>query len=449
MKYAISFLFLSFCIQTAFFARTHSVNDNQLVTQLKVVENDSTFWYMYVYDAGKKVMETKSYQVDSTTWIRKSLTEWVYDGDNCISQRERIWRGNYWDFTFSIDYSYSNGVLQNETQNVFSNGIASAIRKTDFSYNLNKLSTRKEYLKSQDGWHLTTQTDLRYKTGGTKADSLIISSYQADTLTSQSVSTFKYTNDLLVSQLTQQYTKVGLVNSDSINWFYYPNSTLLKTQKNKKWNTVILKWENFQRVDYEYNDSSQIMSETYQHWETMFWKNDLRYDYLYDSNNVMQKKMLSMPIYEDWRNTVSINYSDIIANNANTIRSTYEFWGGSTGDLTTSFIPFVFNNELVIRRAKSIQLSYAQYNDTILQNLLPQINSIGVYPNPSNGIFYITTHDSTLKSWAITDLNGRILKQNENSFQSSVVDITELSIGIYILKVSTDNSTNISKIIKR
>lgn len=447
MKYILT-VFLIFCFQNAILARAGGVKDNQLVTQLKVVENDSTFWYMYVYDAGKKVMETKSFRVDSTTWIRKSLTEWMYDGDKCISQRERVWRGNQWFFTYTIDYEYQNSVLQTETHNVYDNGTPAAVRKTDFGYYLNQLSTSKEYIKSQNSWHLVTQTDYRYKSSS-KTDSVIISSYQADTLVSKLLTTFKYTNDLLVSQLTKHYSTAGWINSDSVNWFYYPNTSLMKTQKNRTWNSATSSWENSQRVDYEYNDSSELLSESYQHWATMYWANDLRYDYLYDSDNVLLKKLQSMPIYDDWRNTVSINYSDIVARNANTIQSKFEFWGGNKGDLTTSFIPFNFNGEAVIRRAKSIQLSYLEFNDTILQTSIPENQYVNVYPNPTYGVFYINVKDKNLKSWYISDLNGRIMIQSDNAIQSSVVDITDLPKGIYILKVLTDNSACTSKIIKR
>ena len=448
MKYILTVLFLTFCLQVTLFARTRTVDDNQLVTQLKVVENDSTFWYLYVYDAGKKVIETKSYRVDSTTWIRKSLTEWMYNGDNCISQRERVWKNNHWNFRYTIDYTYSNNTLQSETHSVYNNDIPVAVRKIDYICFQNLLSSRKEFANTLDGWHLITQTDYHYQMGS-RADSVIISSFNADTLALRMVSTFKYSNDLLVSQHNRQYVNAGWVNSDSINWFYYPNSTQVQTQKNKTWNTGISAWENSQRIDYEYNDSSQLLSESYQHWATMFWTNDVRYDYVYDSNNVLLKKIQFMPIYDDWRSTVSINYSDIIVRNANTIQSTYEFWGGNKGDLTTSFIPFNFNGETVIRRAKSIQLSYAQFNDTILETSSQSTGSMDVYPNPTYGVFYINLHEKSLKSWVICDLNGRIMKQNESAIQTSVVDITDFPKGIYILKVLTDDSAGISKIIKR
>ena len=449
MKYVISILFLSFCFQTFFFARTHSGIENQLITQLKVIDNDSAFLYLYVYDSGNKVLETKFYQPDTTTFIRKSLTEWGYNGTKCISQRESVWKDNRWNFTYAIDYGYSADVLQSETHSVYSNGIAKVVKQINFTYFQNQLSSKKEYARQNDLWHLTMQTDFRYLNN--KTDSLIIMAYKADTLNSQILSRFQYnTAGLVVSEVQKQLNNRSWMNTDSINWFYFPNSTLLKTQKNKKWNSSVAAWENLQRVDYVYNNNSQVVSESYQHWKTMFWENDIQYNYLYDSNNVLLKKTLYLPIYDDWRGIVSVNYSEFAQNKSNTIKSQLEFWGGNTGELTTSFIPFMFNNEIAIKRGRSIKLSYAILNDTVLSTPFTQSShQIQAYPNPSNGIYYVNYSELGIKSWSVSDLNGRILKKYESLLQSGVIDITDLPRGIYLLRIITSDAQSFQKLIKQ
>ena len=449
MKHIISILFLTFCFQTFIFARNHSVNDNQLITQLKVIDNDSAFLYLYVYDSGKKVLETKFYQPDTTTFIRKSLTEWVYDGTKCITQRERVWKGNGWNFTYAIDYGYTNDILQSETHSIYSNGIAKAQKQITFEYAQNQLWTKKEYTKLNELWHLTLKTDFRYLNN--KTDSLIIRSYNADTLNSKILSRFQYnTAGSVFSEVQKQFINRSWVNTDSINWFYYPNSTLVQTQKNKRWNTSIHVWENLQRVDYVYNNNSQVVSESYQHWKTMFWENNIQYNYLYDSNNVLLKKTLLLPIYHDWRGIVSVNYSELAQNKSNTIKSQYEFWGGNTGELTTSFIPFIFNNEIAIKRARSIKLSYAILNDTVLSTHFTQSShQIQAYPNPSNGIYYVNYNELGIRSWLVSDFNGRILKKYESVLQSGVIDITDLPRGIYLLRVTTSDAQLFQKLIKQ
>ena len=429
--------------------KLHSANDNQLITQLKVVDNDSTFLHTYVYDAGNKVLETVYFQQDSTTFIRKTLTEWIYDGANCITQRERIWNKSSWDFAYTIDYTYANNILTNEVHSTYLNGLPNQVKNITFEYNQNVLKTKREYSKLANSWHLSILTNYSYLPNN-KTDSIIVNAFQADTLSGSYLSTFNYDNSgLLVSQLQQQRNDTVWLNTDSINWFYFKNSNRIQTQKNKKWNTINSNWDNFQRIDYQYNDSNQVTTESYQKWNSQFWQNDIRYDYTYDNNHILLKKTLSLPIYSDWRSTVSINYSDFTLKSANTIKSTFEFWGGNTGQLTTSFIPFMFNNELVVKRASSIQIGYIQFNDTILASTkTPKNNIIQAYPNPSNGIFYLNSHEYGVNSWLVSDINGRVIKKEERVNQTGIIDLTDLPKGIYLIRIMTNQTQFFQKLIK-
>jgi len=324
------------------------------------------------------------------------------------------------------------------------------VKKIENHYVGNLLNSRNEYDWKSNLWSLAVETNFHY-TPGQKTDSVWINSYQSDLLKNSILSVYQYKGGLLISNMQKQKTASIWINADSINWFYYPNTNLVQTQKYKKWNPDISSWENFQRVDYRYNDSNQILKETYQHWKTMFWENDTQYDYTYDRNYNLLKKTLSMPIYEDWRGIVSINYSDFTANKANTIESKFEFWGGNTGELTTSFIPFMFNDEIAIKRGRSIQLGYQQFKDALLSNstIKNDPNFIRVFPNPSTGIFYVNSHEFGIKFWSITDLNGRMLKKDEQTMQSDVIDITDLPKGVYILRIVTPENQYFQKLIKQ
>ncbi len=423
---------------------------NQLVTQLNVVDNDSTFLYVYVYnDLGNKVMETKYFHPDSLTLIRKSLTEWIYDGANIITQRERSWKNGAWCFNYLIDYYYNNNLLTTEIHSNYIAGIISQFKKVEFIYQQTKLLSKIEYLLDNDLWHKSTQTDFTYLPD-LKPDTTFISAFKSDTLYSKMYSTYHYN---LTGTVNSQCWKIksanSWINSDSINWYYYSNTDKILTQKNKKWNAVISAWENTQRIDYMYNASNQVVSESYQKWKTMFWENDVRYDYTYSADNVLLKKTLMKPVYNDWRGLVSVNYSDIVANNSNTVQSSFEFWGGVTGQLTTSFIPFVFNNEIIVKRAKSIKISYLTFNDTILTTKITENAKMAhVYPNPSNGVFYVNARELGLKSWSVSDLNGRLVKTNDQTYQNSVIDLTDLPRGIYLLKVRTEDAVLFQKLLK-
>jgi len=312
------------------------------------------------------------------------------------------------------------------------------------------LTSKKEYSWLTTGWILSLETDFVYLQNG-NTDSLTIINFQSGNVMSQFLSTFIYNLDgTLKSQLFQGKTGNNWVNSELINWYYISNSSFIKSIHIKKWISDTSAWENTQKTDYVYNDSIELVTETYQRWSTMFWKNDIRYDYQYDNKNKLLKKTLSVPIYNDWRGLISINYSNSTSNNLNDIESKFEFWGGNTGELTTSYIPFLFNSEQSIQKGRSIQISYKINPDTILftNELNSTTHSIPVFPNPSDGIFYINTQKYTIKSWTVTDMKGQILKKQNQSFQSGVIDLTDLPKGIYILHVTTLNEQLNQKLIK-
>lgn len=426
-----------------------STNDGQLITEIKVVDNDSVFRYLYLYDnLGNKVLESKYYQQDST-WIRQSLNEWIYSGNKCITQRERIWKDNIWLVNFQIDYGYTGDQLISEIHNIYNNGVPSLLKKIDYQYNLNLLTSKKEFSRDQNNWNLSIENDFIYLPDG-KTDSITTTNYQSGNQINQLLSTFIYNpNGTLQLELLQEKNNLVWVNSELINWFYTDNSSLVSSQRNKKWLSDYSSWENTQRTDYRYTNST-LVSETYQRWKTQFWDNDVRYDYEYDPNNLLLKKTLSKSIYHDWRGTISIYYSNFIKNKANNIDSKFDFWGGVTDDLTTSFIPFMFNDVLSIQKGRSLSISYSPVIDTLLFNPVVNntLNMIPVYPNPSVGIFYINTQKYSIDSWTVTDLKGVILRKQVQSFQSGVIDISDFAKGVYILHVTTPDGQMIQKLIK-
>ncbi|NDP22156.1 MAG: T9SS type A sorting domain-containing protein [Paludibacter sp.] len=427
-----------------------SAGNNQLITELIVTDNHSIYRYLYLYDNnGNKVVETKSIKKNNQ-WLRISQTEWFYEGVKCVLQRENIWVNTKWEINYDIDYQYINGKIATELHQTYANKIASPVKKIDFSYTSNILALKKEYKRMEDQWILTSQTNFTYTLSG-KSDSVTTLVILEGAVNNQYlfVKTY-YENGAIENLITK--IKNGTnewINSELVNYYYPLGSSNLYSQRTKKWNNEYSNWENVQRVDYQYDNSNRIISETYQRWKMMFWDIDIRYDYIYENNNLV-KKALSLPIYHKWRNIISINYSDFNENNANLIESQFDFWGGITGDYTSSFIPFVFNGELEIRKGQSIKLNYLPVVDTYSATIefLNLKRKFPVYPNPSNGVYYLNTQDFKIISWTVMDLNGRILKNQDVSFKSGIIDITDLSKGIYVLSVNCENQQIIQKLIK-
>lgn len=77
-------------------------------------------------------------------------------------------------------------------------------------------------------------------------------------------------------------------------------------------------------------------------------------------------------------------------------------------------------------------------------------SKFAVYPNPSNGLVNISSDlNSSLNSVSITDLNGRTVKTVElNGDSSAQVNISDLSAGVYMMNINSDQGSTTKKIIK-
>ncbi len=428
-----------------------SANHKRLITELNVFDNDTTYQYSYLYDnEGNIAVETKYYIVGNNK-VRLSQKEMVSVGNGNKIQWEKVWKNSNWYNVYRIDFEYLNGRLNSETFTDTGKEISNPLKKINYLYTGNLLSSKQEYRNEANNWILSLKTDFQYKSDG-NADTVTVSTYQSGLLNTQYQSIYYYNS---TQSLTGELVRTKTIGTDWLNsqlndWFYYIGTSNVRVQRNKTWNSDYSFWENSQNIEYQYTPDNQLKSEIYQHWKVMFWENDLRYDYVYDVKGMETKKVLSLPIYHDWRKVTSINYSNFVGNEPNLIESKFEFWGGNTGDLVTAYMPFDFNSEVALQKGKRLEIITASYSDT---TSLPEIKNNGiqkipVYPNPSKGIYYINSLDYRIKFWQISSLNGQLLKTQIQPSQSGVIDITDFPKGIYILRVETSDNQYIQKLVK-
>jgi len=76
---------------------------------------------------------------------------------------------------------------------------------------------------------------------------------------------------------------------------------------------------------------------------------------------------------------------------------------------------------------------------------------VKIYPNPSNGIFNITSLKNIENaSISIVDVNGRIVYKETKTIQgTSSIDLSNLKTGIYIINIKGDNFSKTEKLIKK
>ena len=81
------------------------------------------------------------------------------------------------------------------------------------------------------------------------------------------------------------------------------------------------------------------------------------------------------------------------------------------------------------------------YENSIAENYVGS----SIYPNPSNGLFYIS--DSNIESIEVYDITGKLVIQQQVNADNATIDLTNYAKGIYTLKTYTSNIVKSNKLI--
>jgi hypothetical protein len=77
------------------------------------------------------------------------------------------------------------------------------------------------------------------------------------------------------------------------------------------------------------------------------------------------------------------------------------------------------------------------------------IKDFSIFPNPSKGLVNINNTDTNINSIEISDLNGRVVKTvNSINDVNTQINISELSTGVYMMKIVSEKGTTTKKVIK-
>lgn len=429
---------------------TVSAQTGNLVTQVKVFDTDTTFRFYYFYDNNNnKVLEIKYFLQDDNQWKRLVQTEWVYNDNKCVTQREKIFKNLDWVNNHEINYTYEDGLLISEMHSKYENEMLIDYKLITIAYDNNSISTRRELFFEENRWLLKALTENTYQNGLPETTVFKkIGSVAAENIDIKI--TFEHNADnLLIGQtLSERNTQNEWVNRQQTVWYYLPGN-LLSSQRSKIWDAQYSVWENESMVDYTYTIDGKISTETYYYWKSMFWERTLKYVYEYNNDGSLVRKIMQMPIYRQWRNFSSIDYSNFNSAKPNQMETKLTFWGNN-GTLLSTNIPFIFNEETEIRKGNQIIISYEKIDNTDISTLAFKNDfTISVYPNPSEDVFYFNSEKYSIKSWAVYDMSGKIVLQSAMTEKSGVIDLGNVTEGIYMLRVITPDRVLTQKLIRK
>ena len=93
----------------------------------------------------------------------------------------------------------------------------------------------------------------------------------------------------------------------------------------------------------------------------------------------------------------------------------------------------------------SVALRSANNNAITKENI--DINAF-TYPNPARSIVNVTNKNSGKSTIQLMDRNSRILQEVHTSSTNTKLNVSNLSSGLYIIKIITDNKVQVHKFIK-
>ena len=96
-------------------------------------------------------------------------------------------------------------------------------------------------------------------------------------------------------------------------------------------------------------------------------------------------------------------------------------------------------------------ISRASATNTLLENnnFVSNTTDFSVYPNPANDVVNISNSTSAIISNVeMTDLNGRVVKNVTLNATEGQINISDLSTGVYMMNVTSDQGSSIKKVVK-
>ena len=441
---------------------------SEMVEEWEYIENKWIPYlkYEYIYDnKGNEVMFSSYYWESANSTWRGDKSEFNYDiYDNQISEIKYSWNvyTNAWQQFFKSEFSFDNN--GNQTMNSYYNwdnynSFWKGTMKDSMVYNQNEMQTMQLFYNWDDinsTWREENKNEMQYD----QYDNYILyiqfdwnianndwdttdittytNQYDANTKLIEVVEVFNNNNSL---KMTYEYTGT----QETITYYSWD------TTGGGAW------VESLQEVyDYD-NKGNQTMWAHYQ-WDGAngMWVGNYKMESWYAGNG----EVIKFIYYNKWEpgdtwtashqnvKTLDESYSihDLVIPELNIVHSSIFIYSYPNTaykiDKDESFGWNTASNSFVL--SSSYTYYYSEKNTAII-DVLPETGEIKVYPNPVQHTLYIESPE-TVEQVSIYDISGRVLLQIIYPEQS--VDISHLVNGLYLVKVITETTEKVKKIVK-
>lgn len=387
------------------------------------IGQDSTLFY---YNDDNEI-ETEISYIFLNNWREffKYTYEYNSNGDQSFKKTEE-WIDSIWinlSRQFK-EYDSNNNLVSSQTQKVYNDTIwyHSSISTYEYDENSNLLLYQYEDIDLTD-----VLKTYEYDTFGNRVLFLEQKSSGSNWIDSKK-ETYEYdTSNNLIVKITQLAVAGELINYEKM--FYEYDSTNRVVEITQKWENDV--WVNKYRRDYEYDESNNEIHRFYSNWENDNWivTHDLRK--FYDTDDNLIEALMYFDNDGKWRKGWAEIFeykegyliSDIIAL---LIDDKWTNWFRKT---------FYYLNEFVESEQED-------------EEELPSISTQSLYPNPSNGQFYIGLAEDEIEEGKleIYNVKGQLVLSEliEEASGNLSINLEGLSNGTYYLELS-DKDTQIKQ----
>jgi hypothetical protein len=348
-----------------------------------------------VYDALQRPTEAIDYTYNNGAWEENTKTLNTYAGNSFDLDYQIIqtYSGGTWQNQYRITYAYNSGLLVEQIRMIWDGASWVNDAKTVYTYTSSQLTVKTTYTWTGANWANNSKVEYTYDANGNMTERIF---FMWDTSSNQ----WQYTD-----KDTYTYNAQNLIEEE-INYIYDGTQ-----------------WVYNDKADYYFNASYDMNREEHFDYDTSSssWTNRMKFEF--NHNNSVDRSGLLLP-YDDGSYTLNglFNHQPV---------SGRVYQGNSSGWSYVADIDFYYTDYDV---TVSIDEEHAA--------------TIKIYPNPVAGNFInITAKANHIESVKIYSLTGNLVK----SFSSDVpvmnysIPVNDLPAGIYLMKISGNNTTTTVK----
>jgi len=348
----------------------------------------------FTYDSNGNNTQGNEYYWDGSQWVNYGKYEYTYDSNGNLTQEiDYYLDASQWVNGWKYEYTYdTNGKLTQEIDYSWDGSQWVNEWKAEYTYNTNgNLTQEIEYYWDASQWVIYLKYEYTYDTNG------------------------KLTQEIDYYWDGSQW----VINGGKYEYTYDTNGNLTQ-EIDYSWD--VSQWVNYGKYEYTYDTNGNLTQEIDYSWDGSQWVNyGWKYEYTY--NNSYSFSDLILPYW----------YSDIVVEKY-------------FNHMLTNMIAYMWDetlNDWILD--EKMTFFYSEQDVLSISDIIEE--QLKIYPNPVSNILSIDSEIIPINKVEIYSVLGKKVKEVNSDFNS--IRTNNLSNGVYIFKIYSENGIATKKLIKK